>query len=143
MSSKYLVKKNFVSAGKNFSYVSLPALETKGIKVSRLPISIRIIAESLIRNEDGTRITETDIENVLRWNAKSVSDNEVPLIVARVLMQDFTGVPAVVDLASMRDKMKAMGKNPSLINPSVPVDLVVDHSVQVDFYGDDDAFEHD
>ena len=141
MSSKYLVKKNFVSAGKNFSYVSLPALETKGVKVSRLPFSIRIIAESLIRNEDGTRITETDIENVLSWNAKSVSDNEVPLIVARVLMQDFTGVPAVVDLASMRDKMKAMGKDPSLINPSVPVDLVVDHSVQVDFYGDDDAFE--
>jgi aconitate hydratase len=141
MSSRYLIKKNFVSAGKKYSYVSLPALETKGIKVEKLPLSIRIIAESLMRNEDGTRITDADIENVLNWSAKSVSDSEVPLIVARVLMQDFTGVPAVVDLASMRDKMKSMGKDPALINPSVPVDLVVDHSVQVDFYGDDEAFD--
>ena len=141
MSSKYLMKKSFVSAGKKYDYISIPALEKSGVKVSKLPLSIRIIAESLIRNEDGTRITETDIENVLNWNAKAVSDNEVPLIVARVLMQDFTGVPAIVDLASMRDKMKSLGKDPALINPSVPVDLVVDHSVQVDFYGDNEAFE--
>lgn len=137
----YLTRNNFVSSGKTYNYVSLPALEKKGIKVAKLPLSIRIIAESLIRNEDDIRITDADVENVLNWKAKSVSDSEVPMIVARVLMQDFTGVPAVVDLASMRDKMKSLGKDPALINPSVPVDLVVDHSVQVDFYGEDEAFE--
>ncbi len=141
MSSKYLVKKSIVSAGKKYNIVSIPSLESLGVNVSRLPLSIRIIAESLIRNEDGTRITESDIENVLNWNAKAVSDNEVPFIVARVLMQDFTGVPAVVDLASMREKMKSLGKDPAMINPSVPVDLVIDHSVQVDFFGNGDAFE--
>ncbi|EQD30230.1 aconitate hydratase 1, partial [mine drainage metagenome] len=141
MPSKYLVTKSLVSAGKKYNFVSIPSLESMGVRVSRLPLSIRIIAESLIRNEDGIRVTESDVENVLHWSAKAVSDNEVPFIVARVLMQDFTGVPAVVDLASMREKMKSMGKDPAMINPSVPVDLVIDHSVQVDFFGNAEAYE--
>lgn len=122
-------------------YYSLPELEKQGIAaISRLPISIRIILESLLRNCDGHLVNEEDLLNLARWNAKGPQKGEVPFIVSRVILQDFTGVPLIVDLAAMRDALAAKGKNPLKIEPLVPVDLVVDHSVQVDRSGTEDAF---
>ncbi len=117
-------------------YYSLPALETAGVgKVSRLPVSIRIVLESLLRNLDGKKVTEADVKNLANWNAKAPGEYEIPFTVARIVLQDFTGVPLLVDLAAMRSKVKQLGKNPKMVEPLVPVDLVVDHSVQVDFAG--------
>jgi aconitate hydratase len=117
-------------------YYSLPALETAGVgKVSRLPVSIRIVLESLLRNLDGKKVTEADVKNLANWNAKAPGEYEIPFTVARIVLQDFTGVPLLVDLAAMRSKVKELGKNPKMVEPLVPVDLVVDHSVQVDFAG--------
>ncbi|HWG90173.1 MAG TPA: aconitate hydratase AcnA [Candidatus Thermoplasmatota archaeon] len=127
-------------AGRPTKYYSLPALEQMGVgPVSRLPISIRIVLESVLRNCDGKAVTEEDVRRLANWNASSPADVEIPFKVARVVMQDFTGVPGVVDLAAMRDAVARKGKNPSLINPQVPVDIVIDHSVQVDAYGSRDA----
>jgi len=124
------------------TYHSLPALKSLGIAdVSRLPISIRIVLESLVRNLDGRKVTESDIKNLANWNSKSPGDYEVPFTVARVVLQDFTGVPLVVDLAAMRDAAKSAGADPSVVEPLVPVDLVVDHSVQVDFSGSQSALD--
>ncbi|MGB1259664.1 MAG: aconitase family protein, partial [Akkermansiaceae bacterium] len=115
---------------------SLPALKEEGIAdVSRLPISIRIVLESLLRNLDGKKVTEEDIKNLANWNAKSPGNYEVPFTVARVVLQDFTGVPLVVDLAAMRNAAADAGADASVVEPLVPVDLVIDHSVQVDFAG--------
>ena len=117
-------------------YYSLPELETAGVgKVSRLPVSIRIVLESLLRNLDGKKVTEADVKNLANWNAKAPGEYEIPFTVARIVLQDFTGVPLLVDLAAMRSKVKQLGKNPKMVEPLVPVDLVVDHSVQVDFAG--------
>jgi aconitate hydratase len=117
-------------------YYSLPALEAAGVgNVSRLPVSIRIVLESLLRNLDGKKVTEADVKNLANWNAKSPGEYEIPFTVARIVLQDFTGVPLLVDLAAMRSKVKELGKNPKMVEPLVPVDLVVDHSVQVDFAG--------
>ncbi|MBS0615907.1 MAG: aconitate hydratase [Verrucomicrobia bacterium] len=125
----------------NRVYYSLPALEEQGIgKISRLPISIRIMLESLVRNCDGQRVTEDDVKRLAQWSPKKNPDVDVPFVVARVILQDFTGVPLLVDLAAMRDAVAAKGKEPSLIEPKVPVDLVVDHSVQVDRAGTKDAY---
>jgi len=125
------------SAGK---FYSLPALEAAGIgKVSKLPVSIRIVLESLLRNLDGKKVTEADVKNLANWNAKAPGDYEIPFTVARIVLQDFTGVPLLVDLAAMRSKVKQLGKNPKMVEPLVPVDLVVDHSVQVDFSGTQNA----
>lgn len=122
-------------------YYSLPALEEQGIgPISRLPISIRIILESLVRNCDGKRVKEEDVKNLANWNAKKPSDQDVPFVVTRVVLQDFTGVPLLVDLAAMRDAASVKGAAPEHIEPKVPVDLVVDHSVQVDASGSDSAF---
>lgn len=122
-------------------FYSLPALTEQGIaNISRLPTSIRIMLESLLRNCEGNLITETDILNLAKWNPKNTQEFEVPFIVSRVILQDFTGVPLAVDLAAMRDAIAARNANPSLIEPQVPVDLVVDHSVQVDRAGTADAF---
>lgn len=121
-------------------YYSLPALEEQGIHIQRLPISIRIMLESLLRNCDGKRIKEEDIHRLAKWNAKKPGDDEVPFVVARVILQDFTGVPLLVDLGAMRDAVAEKGFNPQSIEPEVPVDLVVDHSVQVDRAGTYDAF---
>lgn len=135
-----LQKISVLKAGRNeYKYYSLKELEKQGHKISRLPYSIRIILESLIRNLDGKAVTDQDVINLINWNASKPSDSEIPFKVARVVMQDFTGVPAVVDLAAMRDAAKSAGKNPEIINPQVPVDLVIDHSVQVDFYGEPNA----
>ncbi|MGE5196830.1 MAG: aconitate hydratase [Anaerolineae bacterium] len=122
-------------------YYSLKALEEQGIgRISRLPISIRIMLESLLRHCDDHRVKEEDIFRLAKWTGKVGEEGEVPFIVSRVILQDFTGVPLVVDLAAMRDAAKAQGFDPAIIEPLVPVDLVVDHSVQVDRAGTKDAF---
>ncbi len=141
MGSKFQKISVLRAGGKEYKFYSLKELEKDGYRISRLPYPVRIILESLIRNIDGKTVTENDVENLLNWNAAKPSDSEIPFKVARVVMQDFTGVPAVVDLAAMRDAAKAAGKNPEIINPQVPVDLVIDHSVQVDFYGEPNALQ--
>ncbi len=129
----------FILNGKKYRYTSLKKLSGYGKNLDKLPLSIRITLESLARNLDGETVREEDLKNLLSWSGSTQGDFEVPLTVSRVLMQDFTGVPAVVDLASMRDIFKKMGKDPEDIEPRVPVDLVIDHSVQVDYYGTSDA----
>src|SRR2546423_6582281 len=116
------------------SFHSLPEVEKQGLgKVSRLPVSIRIILESLLRNLDGKRVREQDIRALASWQPKAERTEEIPFVVSRVLLQDFTGVPLVVDLAAMRSAVQRANAQPKLVEPTVPVDLVVDHSVQVDF----------
>ncbi len=133
---------NSPASGKKGFFYSLPALEQQGIgKISRLPVSIRVVLESLLRNCDGVAVTEQDVRNLAQWNAAAPAlDTEVPFTVARVILQDLTGVALLVDLAAMRNAVNDLGKDPALIEPLVPMDLVVDHSVQVDFAGTQDAF---
>src|ERR1700686_3067065 len=115
---------------------SLPALQEQGVgKISQLPISIRIVLESVLRNCDGKKVRRKDVETLANWIAKEPANEEIPFVVARIVLQDFTGVPLVVDLAAMRSAVKRLGGDPKIIEPLVPVDLVVDHSVQVDFFG--------
>ncbi|MBC8189928.1 MAG: aconitate hydratase [Puniceicoccaceae bacterium] len=123
-------------------YYSLPALgEYPGMgNISRLPVSIRIVLESVLRNCDGKKVLEADVKELANWSATDKSSKEIPFVVSRVVLQDFTGVPLLVDLAAMRDAVQALGKDPSVIEPLVPVDLVVDHSVQVDRSGSANAF---
>src|SRR5277367_1380916 len=126
--------------GKQGSFYSLPALEKAGAgAVSKLPVSIRLVLEAVLRNFDGKKVSEKNVRELAQWQAKSERTEEIPFIVARIVLQDFTGVPLLVDLAAMRSAVERMGKNPKLIEPLVPVDLVVDHSVQVDFAGTADA----
>ena len=126
--------------GSKGQYYSLPQLEKAGIgPVSKLPVSIRIVLESVLRNYDANKVSEQDIHTLANWAANAERTEEIPFIVARIVLQDFTGVPLLVDLAAMRSAVARMGKNPKIIEPLVPVDLVVDHSVQVDFAGTDDA----
>lgn len=121
---------------------SLPALAEAGYPgLTRLPVSIRIVLESLMRHCDGLKVTPQDVANLASWNAKNPGDYEIPFTVARIVLQDFTGVPLLVDLAAMRSAVARMGRDPKLIEPLVPVDLVVDHSVQVDWAGTPDALE--
>src|SRR5436305_7437334 len=134
------LKKFDAGNGHEGSFFSLPALEEQGIgKISRLPVSIRIVLESVLRNCDGKKVRRKDVETLARWNAKSPANEEIPFVVARIVHQDFTGVPLVVDLAAMRSAVKELGGDPKIIEPLVPVDLVVDHSVQVDFAGSAEA----
>jgi aconitate hydratase len=131
-----------VTEGENGFFYSLPELERQGLgKISRLPFSIRVILESVLRNCDGITITQEDVRRLAHWNAKKPLQEEIPFIVARIILQDFTGVPLLVDLAAMRSTLARLKKDPALIEPLVPVDLVVDHSVQVDYYGRSDAVE--
>jgi aconitate hydratase len=126
---------------RSYSYVRLAALEEAGIaKLSALPFSMKILLENLLRFEDGRSVTKDDVEAVARWNPHHRVEREIAYRPARVLLQDFTGVPCVVDLAAMRDAMAAMGGDPNAINPLQPVELVIDHSVQVDAFGSPDAF---
>jgi aconitate hydratase len=128
-------------SGHKGKYYSLPQLEDQGIaKISRLPVSIRIVLESLLRNFDAKRVKEQDIQALAGWKPVAERTEEVPFVVARIILQDFTGVPLLVDLAAMRSEVQRENKNPKIIEPLVPVDLVVDHSVQVDFFGTPDAF---
>src|SRR6266576_3555751 len=115
---------------------SLPALEEQGIgNISRLPVSIRIVLESVLRSCDGKKVRRKDVETLAKWNAKAPANAEIPFVVARIVLQDFTGVPLLVDLAAMRSAVARLGKDPKIIEPLVPVDLVVEHSVQVDYSG--------
>ena len=127
---------------KSYAYFSLPTAERNGLKgISRLPFSMKVLLENLLRNEDGRTVTKDDIKAVAEWLKTKTSEREIAFRPARVLMQDFTGVPAVVDLAAMRDAMKQLGGDSKKINPQVPVDLVIDHSVAVTFFGNNAAFK--
>ncbi len=121
--------------GKSYTYFRLPALESQGFVLGRLPFSLRILLENLLRREDGVNVSADEIAFLARWQAKAEPSREIAYMPARVLMQDFTGVPAVVDLAAMRDAMKRLGGDPERINPLQPAELVIDHSVQVDEFG--------
>src|SRR3954449_11544019 len=123
------------SGTKTYTVYRLPALETKGFDLRRLPFSLKILLENLLRREDGVNVTAEDIEFLAKWDPKAEPSREIAYMPARVLMQDFTGVPAIVDLAAMRDAMKTLGGNPEKINPLQPAELVIDHSVQVDEFG--------
>jgi aconitate hydratase len=125
---------------RRYTIFRLGALERAGVRLSRLPFSLRVLLESLLRLEDGAAYKRGDIEAVGRWDPTAAPSHEIAFMPARVLLQDFTGVPAVVDLASMRDAMRALGGDPAKINPLLPAELVIDHSVQVDAYGMQDAF---
>jgi aconitate hydratase len=125
---------------KRFDFFNILNLEKKGLAdIQRLPFSVRILVENLLRKMDGRIVREEDLRNLAGWQKKYDDPVEIPFHPARVLMQDFTGVPAVVDLAAMRDAVKNLGGDPSKVNPLVPVDLIVDHSVQIDYFGTDDA----
>lgn len=123
-------------------FYSLPALEAAGLgKVSRLPVCLRIVLEAVLRNVDGKKVTEENVRELAAWKPNAERTAEVPFLVSRIVLQDFTGVPLLVDLAAMRSAVARLGKEPKLIEPLVPVDLVVDHSVQVDFFGSADAMD--
>jgi aconitate hydratase len=127
---------------RTYAYYSLPAAEKNGLKgISRLPFSMKVLLENLLRHEDGRTVTKEDLQAVAQWLKTKMSEREIAFRPARVLMQDFTGVPAVVDLAAMRDAMTLLGGDPKKINPLVPVDLVIDHSVIVNFFGNNSAFK--
>src|SRR3954471_20012063 len=127
--------------GKPYTIFRLDALDSLAQNVvERLPFSLKILLENLLRNEDGAFVKKVDVETMASWDVKAKVEKEIAFRTARVLLQDFTGVPAVVDLAAMRDALAKLGGNPQLINPLQPVDLVIDHSVQVDEYGSDAAF---
>src|SRR5450432_4270310 len=126
--------------GKSGNFYSLPALEAAGIgPIAKLPVSIRIVLESVLRNCDGKKVSEANVKELANWKPTESRTAEIPFVVARIVLQDFTGVPLLVDLAAMRTAVEKLGKNPKIIEPLVPVDLVVDHSVQVDFAGAADS----
>src|SRR5450432_1321758 len=125
---------------KSYEIFRLSALEAKGLSLRRLPYSLRVLLENLLRQEDGKSVTADDIQFLAKWQASAEPAREIAFMPARVLMQDFTGVPAIVDLAAMRDAMKQLGGNPEKINPLQPAELVIDHSVQVDEFGTANAY---
>src|SRR5437762_13234120 len=128
--------------GRSCQFYSLPALEKAGFSaVARLPYSMKILLENLLRHEDGRFVKSADVETLARWDLKSSAPKEISFAPARVLLQDFTGVPAVVDLAAMRDGIVRLGGDPGRVNPLQPVELVIDHSVQVDYFGQANAFQ--
>src|SRR5579864_7139157 len=129
------------SGSKTYTIFRLPALSARGFNLSRLPFSLKILLENLLRREDGANVTAADIEFLARWDAKAEPSREIAYMPARVLMQDFTGVPAIVDLGAMRDAIKTLGGDPERVNPLVPAELVIDHSVQVDEFGTPQAYE--
>ncbi len=129
------------SGDKSYTIYRLPALESNGFNLSRLPFSLKILLENLLRREDGVNVTAGDIEFLADWDAKAEPSREIAYMPARVLMQDFTGVPAIVDLAAMRDAIKTLGGDPNRVNPLIPAELVIDHSVQVDEFGTAQAYD--
>ena len=129
------------SGNNSYTIYRLPALDARGFNLSRLPFSLKILLENLLRREDGVNVTAGDIEFLAKWDAKAEPSREIAYMPARVLMQDFTGVPAVVDLGAMRDAIHALGGDPERVNPLVPAELVIDHSVQVDEFGTAGAFD--
>jgi aconitate hydratase len=142
MRQDYLDIRRTINLGdKSLSFYSLRALEEKGVAVSKLPFCIRVLLENVLRNFDGNVITKEHVETLMNWKPE-VIEKEIPFMPVRVLMQDFTGVPAIVDIASLRAEMERLGKDSSRINPLIPVDLVIDHSVVVDYFGDKDSYLH-
>ncbi len=142
MSNPYNTLQQFKFGNKTGKYHSLPALEKAGLgKISRLPISLRVVLESALRNFDGKKITEAHVKSLAGWKPKAERKDEVPIVVARVLLQDMTGVPLVVDFAAMREAARKMGADPEIIEPLCPAHLIMDHSVQIDHYGSKDALK--
>ena len=133
-------KTTLTSGKSSYTIYRLPTLTARGFNLGRLPFSLKILLENLLRREDGITVTAGDIEFLAKWDAKAEPSREIAYMPARVLMQDFTGVPAVVDLAAMRDAIRKLGGNPERVNPLVPAELVIDHSVQVDEYGTTGAY---
>jgi aconitate hydratase len=138
--NSFASKATLTSGKSSYTIYRLPALTARGFNLSRLPFSLKILLENLLRREDGVTVTASDIEFLAKWDAKAEPSREIAYMPARVLMQDFTGVPAVVDLAAMRDAIKTLGGDPERVNPLVPAELVIDHSVQVDEYGTSGAY---
>jgi aconitate hydratase len=133
--NSFASRATLTSGNRSYSIYRLPALTARGFNLSRLPFCLKILLENLLRREDGVNVTAADIEFLAQWDAKAEPSREIAYMPARVLMQDFTGVPAVVDLAAMRDAIRTLGGDPERVNPLVPAELVIDHSVQVDEYG--------
>ncbi|MEO5738664.1 MAG: aconitase family protein, partial [Variovorax sp.] len=129
------------ASGKSGKFWSLKELARKYPSVNRLPVSIRIVLESVLRNCDGQKVTAEHVEQLAHWLPNADRTEEIPFVVTRVVLQDFTGVPLLADLAAMRSVAQSLGKSPKAIEPLVPVDLVVDHSVMVDYYGTPKALD--
>ena len=129
------------AGARSYEIYRLDALERRGLSIARLPYSLKILLENLLRLEDGRVVQPADIEKLTRWDPRKLPDEEIAFMPARVLLQDFTGVPAVVDLAAMRDAMVTMGGDPTRVNPLLPAELVIDHSVIVDEFGTKTAFQ--
>src|SRR2546427_747309 len=140
-SNSFGTRARLVVAGRSFEIFRLEALDKRGLAIGRLPYSLRILVENRLRLEDGRTVRRDEIERLARWDPKKIPDDEIAFMPARVLMQDSTGVPAVVDFAAMRDAMQAMGGDPTLVNPLLPAELVIDHSVIVDEFGTPTAFQ--
>jgi aconitate hydratase len=142
MADAFKTLKSFkLQSGKTGQFYSLPALTKQFPNITKLPISVRIVLESVLRNCDGKKVTEEHVKQLANWSANGKRTDEIPFVVARVVLQDFTGVPLLADLAAMRGVAEKMGKNPKIIEPLVPVDLVVDHSVMIDHYGTKNALD--
>src|SRR5437867_11299382 len=140
-SNSFGTRARLAVAGRSFEIFRLDALEQRGFAIGRLPYSLKILLENLLRREDGRTVRAEEIERLARWDPTKTPDDEIAFMPARVLMQDFTGVPAVVDLAAMRDAMQGMGGDPKKVNPLLPAELVIDHSVIVDEFGTSTAFQ--
>src|SRR6476659_3132672 len=138
--NSFTSKSTLTVGGKAYTIHRLSAVEAVHPQAKKLPYSLKILLENLLRNENGLSVRKADIDALALWQPKAEPVTEIAYTPARVLMQDFTGVPCVVDLAAMRDAMKALGGDPAKINPLVPVELVIDHSVQVDNFGTAEAF---
>src|SRR5215510_12870268 len=138
--NSFKTRKSLDVGGRTLQFHSLPALQAAGFPaIARLPFSLKILLENLLRQEDGRFVKAADIEALARWDVTSAAVKEISFAPARVLLQDFTGVPCVVDLAAMRDGIARLGGDPSRVNPLQPVELVIDHSVQVDYFARPDA----
>src|SRR6202165_4304626 len=140
-SNSFGARATFKVGNKEYKLYRLDALDKQGISTNHLPFCLRILLENLLRTEDGRNVTKEEVRALASWNTKSKPDKEIAFTPSRVLLQDFTGVPCVVDLAAMRDAMQTLGGDPALINPLQPVELVIDHSVQVDEFGTANAFD--
>ncbi|MES2939056.1 MAG: aconitase family protein, partial [Pseudomonadota bacterium] len=136
-----LIKTFKTRSGVSGRYFSLPLLAKQFPKVNRLPVSMRIVLESVLRNCDGRKITAEHVRQIANWFPNADRTSEIPFVVARVILQDFTGVPLLADLAAMRSAAAKLGRDAGTVEPLVPVDLVVDHSVMVDHYGSRDALD--
>ena len=141
MTNTFKTLSTLTVGGESVDYYSLRALEAEFPQVARLPFSLKILLENLLRREDGAFVKADDIRALAGWSVTGTTEKEISFMPARVLLQDFTGVPCVVDLAAMRDGIVALGGDPEKVNPLQPVELVIDHSVQVDHFGTADAFE--